>query len=141
MLGDDTTITGSHLLVATGRRSNSDLLGPDHGIETDERGFLEMIPAPPDRAARNHPGRPGTSFVIRHKAAVAYPEPPRSIRFDRDADSWPDHDHLCFVHRKLKRHWAVAEQVTALVLRVQTQGLGEPTGTPSKITIARPPAS
>jgi len=41
-LGDDTTITGSHLLVATGRRSNSDLLGPEHGIETDERGFFTI---------------------------------------------------------------------------------------------------
>ena len=41
-LGHDTTITGSHLLVATGRRSNSDLLGPDHGIETDERGFFTI---------------------------------------------------------------------------------------------------
>jgi len=41
-LGDGTTITGSHLLVATGRRSNSDLLGPDHGIETDERGFFTI---------------------------------------------------------------------------------------------------
>ena len=30
-LGDGTTITGSHLLVATGRRSNSDLLGPTTG--------------------------------------------------------------------------------------------------------------
>ena len=38
-LGDGSTITGSHLLVATGRRSNSDLLG-DHGIETDKRGFF-----------------------------------------------------------------------------------------------------
>jgi pyruvate/2-oxoglutarate dehydrogenase complex dihydrolipoamide dehydrogenase (E3) component len=41
-LGNGTTITGSHLLVATGRRSNSDLLGPDHGIETDERGFFTI---------------------------------------------------------------------------------------------------
>jgi pyruvate/2-oxoglutarate dehydrogenase complex dihydrolipoamide dehydrogenase (E3) component len=41
-LGGDTTITGSHLLVATGRRSNSDLLGSDHGIETDERGFFTI---------------------------------------------------------------------------------------------------
>jgi pyruvate/2-oxoglutarate dehydrogenase complex dihydrolipoamide dehydrogenase (E3) component len=41
-LGDDTTITGSHLLVATGRRSNSDLLGSNHGIETDERGFFTI---------------------------------------------------------------------------------------------------
>lgn len=36
------TITGSHLLVATGRRSNSDLLGPDHGIATDDRGFFTI---------------------------------------------------------------------------------------------------
>ena len=41
-LRDGTTITGSHLLVATGRRSNSDLLGPDHGIETDKRGFFTI---------------------------------------------------------------------------------------------------
>jgi pyruvate/2-oxoglutarate dehydrogenase complex dihydrolipoamide dehydrogenase (E3) component len=33
------TITGSHLLVATGRRSNTDLLGPDTGLTLDERGF------------------------------------------------------------------------------------------------------
>ena len=32
-------VTGSHLLVATGRRSNSDLLG-DHGVDTDEGGFF-----------------------------------------------------------------------------------------------------
>ena len=31
-------VVGSHLLVATGRHSNLDLLGPDHGLETDERG-------------------------------------------------------------------------------------------------------
>ncbi len=36
---DGNTITGSHLLLATGRRSNSDLLG-DHGVRTDERGFF-----------------------------------------------------------------------------------------------------
>ncbi len=40
-LADGGTITGSHLLVATGRRSNSDLLG-EHGIETDERGFFTI---------------------------------------------------------------------------------------------------
>ena len=38
-LDNGTTITGSHLLVSTGRRSNSDLLG-DHGVQTDERGFF-----------------------------------------------------------------------------------------------------
>jgi pyruvate/2-oxoglutarate dehydrogenase complex dihydrolipoamide dehydrogenase (E3) component len=41
-LTDGTTIAGSHLLVATGRRSNADLLGSDHGIETDERGFFTI---------------------------------------------------------------------------------------------------
>ncbi len=38
-LDEGDPVTGSHLLVATGRRSNSDLLG-DHGIATDERGFF-----------------------------------------------------------------------------------------------------
>ncbi len=38
-IDDGSTVTGSHLLIATGRRSNSDLLG-DHGIQTDERGFF-----------------------------------------------------------------------------------------------------
>ena len=37
---DAGTITGSHLLVATGRRSNTDLLGPDTGLTMDERGFV-----------------------------------------------------------------------------------------------------
>ena len=41
-LGDGRTFEASHLLVATGRRSNSDLLGPDHGIQTDERGFFTI---------------------------------------------------------------------------------------------------
>jgi pyruvate/2-oxoglutarate dehydrogenase complex dihydrolipoamide dehydrogenase (E3) component len=41
-LGEGATISGSHLLLATGRRSNSDLLGPDHGIETDEGGFFTI---------------------------------------------------------------------------------------------------
>ena len=36
---DGSTVTGSHLLMAVGRRSNSDLLG-DHGIETDDHGFF-----------------------------------------------------------------------------------------------------
>ncbi len=38
-LADGSTVTGSHLLMAVGRRSNSDLLG-EHGIETDDRGFF-----------------------------------------------------------------------------------------------------
>jgi pyruvate/2-oxoglutarate dehydrogenase complex dihydrolipoamide dehydrogenase (E3) component len=41
-LGDSQRIAGSHLLVATGRHSNSDLLGPDHGIQTDKRGFFTI---------------------------------------------------------------------------------------------------
>lgn len=41
-LVEGATISGSHLLLATGRRSNSDLLGPDHGIETDEGGFFTI---------------------------------------------------------------------------------------------------
>jgi pyruvate/2-oxoglutarate dehydrogenase complex dihydrolipoamide dehydrogenase (E3) component len=41
-LGDGATISGSHLLLATGRHSNSDLLSPDHGIETDEGGFFTI---------------------------------------------------------------------------------------------------
>lgn len=38
-LTDGSTVTGSHLLMAVGRRSNSDLLG-EHGIETDDHGFF-----------------------------------------------------------------------------------------------------
>jgi pyruvate/2-oxoglutarate dehydrogenase complex dihydrolipoamide dehydrogenase (E3) component len=37
-------VVGSHLLVATGRTSNLDLLGPDHGLETDQRGFVTIGP-------------------------------------------------------------------------------------------------
>ncbi len=36
---DGTTVAGSHLLLATGRVSNSDLLG-DHGVAADENGFF-----------------------------------------------------------------------------------------------------
>ncbi|WP_375429972.1 mercuric reductase [uncultured Friedmanniella sp.] len=38
-LTDGRTVTGSHLLLAVGRRSNSDLLG-EHGVETDDHGFF-----------------------------------------------------------------------------------------------------
>ena len=41
-LTDGTTVSGSHLLMATGRRSNSDLVGPDHGLDTDDRGFFRV---------------------------------------------------------------------------------------------------
>jgi pyruvate/2-oxoglutarate dehydrogenase complex dihydrolipoamide dehydrogenase (E3) component len=37
------TVTGSHLLVATGRRPNSDDLGLENtGVETDARGFIRV---------------------------------------------------------------------------------------------------
>jgi pyruvate/2-oxoglutarate dehydrogenase complex dihydrolipoamide dehydrogenase (E3) component len=46
------TVTGSHLLIATGRRSNSDQLGADSGLETDDHGFVLTD----DRYATNLPG-------------------------------------------------------------------------------------
>ena len=46
------TITGSHLLVATGRRSNIDLLGAGTGLDTDARGFVLTD----DRYATSVPG-------------------------------------------------------------------------------------
>ncbi|QGN34685.1 mercuric reductase [Microlunatus sp. Gsoil 973] len=39
---DGTQVTASHLLVAAGRRPNIDLLGDDHGLEVDERGYLRI---------------------------------------------------------------------------------------------------
>lgn len=46
------TITGSHLLVATGRRSNVDLLGAETGLDTDAHGFVRTD----DRFATSVPG-------------------------------------------------------------------------------------
>ncbi len=41
--GSDQTLTGSHLLVATGRRPNTDDLGlSSAGVQTDERGFVRV---------------------------------------------------------------------------------------------------
>jgi pyruvate/2-oxoglutarate dehydrogenase complex dihydrolipoamide dehydrogenase (E3) component len=41
--GRPETVTGSHLLVATGRRPNTDDLGLEKaGIETDQRGFIRV---------------------------------------------------------------------------------------------------
>jgi pyruvate/2-oxoglutarate dehydrogenase complex dihydrolipoamide dehydrogenase (E3) component len=37
-------IRGTHLLLATGRRSNVDLLGDRHGLAVDDRGFLTIGP-------------------------------------------------------------------------------------------------
>jgi pyruvate/2-oxoglutarate dehydrogenase complex dihydrolipoamide dehydrogenase (E3) component len=39
---DGSTVTGSHLLVAAGRRPNTDLIGNDHGLELDEHGFVRI---------------------------------------------------------------------------------------------------
>lgn len=39
---DGTTVTGSRLLVAAGRRPNTDLIGPDHGLELDHHGFIRI---------------------------------------------------------------------------------------------------
>jgi len=42
-VGHGETITGSHLLVATGRRPNTDDLGLDNaGVELDERGYIKV---------------------------------------------------------------------------------------------------
>lgn len=38
------TIYGSHLLLATGRTSNADLLGEGHQLATDDRGFITIGP-------------------------------------------------------------------------------------------------
>lgn len=53
-VGDRSTeVVGSHLLVATGRRPNTDDLGLERaGVETDERGFIKVD----DRLRSNVPG-------------------------------------------------------------------------------------
>ncbi len=51
-VGDDTVVEGTHLLLATGRRPNVDLLGEDHGLELDEKGYLKID----DRFATSAPG-------------------------------------------------------------------------------------
>lgn len=39
---DGTMITGSRLLVAAGRKPNTDLIGVDHGLELDDHGYLRI---------------------------------------------------------------------------------------------------
>jgi pyruvate/2-oxoglutarate dehydrogenase complex dihydrolipoamide dehydrogenase (E3) component len=39
-LADGSTVAGSNLLLATGRRSNIDLIGDKHGLELDKRGYV-----------------------------------------------------------------------------------------------------
>ncbi len=46
------TVVGSHVLIATGRTSNVDLLGDAHGLEVDKRGFIAID----DRFATSVPG-------------------------------------------------------------------------------------
>jgi pyruvate/2-oxoglutarate dehydrogenase complex dihydrolipoamide dehydrogenase (E3) component len=41
-VGDGQEISGTHLLIAAGRLPNTDLLGPDHGLETDQHGFIRI---------------------------------------------------------------------------------------------------
>ncbi|HYP46664.1 MAG TPA: mercuric reductase [Propionibacteriaceae bacterium] len=41
-LDDGSTIAGSHLLMATGRRSNLDLIGDEHGLEVDDHQFVQI---------------------------------------------------------------------------------------------------
>ena len=51
--GGPSTLTGSHLLVATGRRPSTDDLGLEKaGVETDHRGFIKVN----DRLETNIPG-------------------------------------------------------------------------------------
>ncbi|HZA03221.1 MAG TPA: mercuric reductase [Propionibacteriaceae bacterium] len=79
---DGTTVVGSHLLLATGRVSNSDLLG-DHGVTTDEKGFFVVD----GRFATSVPGVWALGDVNRHGAFThtAYQdaqillEPPRTV--------------------------------------------------------------
>jgi pyruvate/2-oxoglutarate dehydrogenase complex dihydrolipoamide dehydrogenase (E3) component len=62
-LEDGGTVTGSHLLLATGRVSNSDLLG-DHGVATDEHGYFVID----GRFATSVPGVWALGDVNRHGA-------------------------------------------------------------------------
>ncbi len=39
---DGTEVTGSHLLIAAGRRPNTDLIGSEHGLQTDDEGFVTI---------------------------------------------------------------------------------------------------
>ncbi|MCW2812146.1 MAG: oxidoreductase [Friedmanniella sp.] len=83
VLEDGQQVRGSHLLVATGRRSNSDLLGPDHGLATDERGFVTID----DRFQTSVPGVWALGDVNGHGAFThtAYQDsqillaPPRTV--------------------------------------------------------------
>ncbi|QDP94583.1 mercuric reductase [Microlunatus elymi] len=49
---DGTSVSGEQLLVAAGRRPNTDLIGNEHGLEVDEHGYLRID----DRYATSVPG-------------------------------------------------------------------------------------
>lgn len=82
-LEDGVVFSGSHLLLATGRRSNSDLLGPDHGVDTDGRGFFVID----GRFSTSVPGVWALGDVNGHGAfthtayqdAQIYLDPPRTV--------------------------------------------------------------
>ena len=82
-LDDGGTISGSHLLIATGRRSNSDLLG-EHGIETDKRGFFTID----HRFQTSAPGVWALGDVNGHGAFThtAYQDSQIMLDPDRDLD-------------------------------------------------------
>jgi pyruvate/2-oxoglutarate dehydrogenase complex dihydrolipoamide dehydrogenase (E3) component len=63
VVDDGSTVVGSHLLIATGRVSNSDLLG-DHGVATDDNGFFVVD----GRFATSVPGVWALGDVNRHGA-------------------------------------------------------------------------
>ena len=91
----DDPVTGSHLLVATGRRSNSDLLGPDHGIETDDRGFFTIDNRFADLGPRRlGAGRRQRSRRLHPHRLPGRPDPARSEPLARR----PDH-RVRDVHR------------------------------------------
>ena len=79
---DGSTVAGSHLLLATGRVSNSDLLG-DHGVAADENGFFVID----GRFATSVPGVWALGDVNRHGAfthtsyqdAQILLDPPRTV--------------------------------------------------------------
>ncbi len=83
VLEDGQRVHGSHLLVAIGRRSNSDLLGPDHGLATDDHGFVTID----DRFQTSVPGVWALGDVNGHGAFThtAYQDaqilldPPRTV--------------------------------------------------------------
>lgn len=82
-LDDDTSVIGSHLLVATGRRSNADLIG-DAGLDQDDRGFITID----SRFATSVPGVWALGDVNGHGAFThtAYQDSQILLAKDRTVD-------------------------------------------------------